>query len=116
MRTALGTIAAIIVIVAIIVGGYLGGWWLREDAINRDSAINNDSYARQTALQEELIDKYGTVADIDVQLTTATDEQAGPLRAQRTAVLNQFCLAYSQYTGTVSLPDTVYAYAERECP
>lgn len=104
-----------IIIVAFAVGTYLLGWWVEEDTINRRSEINNDSYARQTALQEEMVDKYRTVSDIDVQIATATDEQVAPLKAQRQAVLNQLCLAHSQWTGTVSVPQHVTDYAERNC-
>lgn len=100
---------------AVLVGLYQGGWWLKEDAVNRTSSINNDSYARQTALQEELIDKYRTVSDIDVQLTTATAEQEPALKAQRQAVLNQFCLAHAQFTNTTTIPDYVLDYADRNC-
>lgn len=116
MKSATTALVAIVGVVVVLVGLYLGGWWLQEDAVNRTSAINNDSYARQTALAEELTDEYGTLADIDVQLTTATDEQAPALRAQRGAVLDKFCLAWSQYTGTATVSDTITAYAERNCP
>lgn len=115
MRTIAGAIGAVVLVAALSVGVYQGGWWLSEDGVNRRAEINNQSFARQSALQEEVIDKYRVLADIDVQISTATDSQAAPLKAQRKAVLDQLCLAWGQMTETATVPATAATYAERNC-
>lgn len=116
MKNALITAGALLLILVAVVGAYQLGWWLEEDRVNREAEIDNDSYARQSALNDQVIDDYRTITDIDVQLSNASEEQAKPLRAQRQAILNEFCDNYAQLTGTTSLSDSILAYAERECP
>ncbi len=110
----LAAIGAILLVVVITVGGYLGGWWLNENAVNRQGRINNKSFARQNALREDALDKKRTALDIDVQLTQATPEQSQALRAQRVAVISQFCDDVAQMTGA-QIPDTIATFANQEC-
>lgn len=108
-------IGVLVLIAALGFGAWHLGWFIEEANVNRSAEVNNDSFARQTALQEEIIDKYRTVADIDVQLSTATEDQKPALQAQRTAVLNQLCDAYFQSTGRVTIPSHITNYADRNC-
>lgn len=99
----------------VVVGGYNLGWWLREDATNRSAEIRNDSFARQSALQAELIDLNRDIANINVQITTANPDQARVLGAQRQAIVVQFCDAYGQITDSVNIPQSVISLATQEC-
>lgn len=115
MKNALYALGALVAVAAICVGGYLGGWWLQEDATNRTTGIANESLARQQARVDEVLDKAETIADIDVQVSQVTPDQAEPLLAQRAAVVDQFCDAYGGLTGRLTVPasiDTLYA---QEC-
>ena len=88
---------------------------MEEETTNRRARIDNDSYARQSSLVEDVLDKHRTALDIDVQITTATPEQAAVLRAQRIAVVAQFCDAFGQINQTVTVAPTVAAFADQEC-
>lgn len=115
MKQAGVVIGAAVLVVAIAVGGWVGGWWLREEATNRTTAIANDSLARQSALVDSVLDRHRTALDIDVQLSTATPDQAAALHAQRTAVVNQFCDDYVQLTGRMTVPSSIDTFAAQEC-
>lgn len=109
-------ILAVLLVGGFLVASYLGGWWLREDAVNRTSQINNDSYARQSALAEEVIDLHTQVADLDVRLAgDVTDSQATLINTQRAALVVNLCETYDQTTGTTTLPNDIHSFAAQEC-
>lgn len=110
-----GLIAATVLIVAIAIGGQELGLWMEEKQTNRRTDIANDSLARQQALLDSTQDKYRTATDIDVQLSTATPEQAKPLRAQRKAVVSQFCDDYVLLTNNLTIPTNMASFASQEC-
>ena len=49
-------VGAIVLTAGIAVGGYQLNWWLRDQAVNRTAEINQDSYGRQNALVEQILD------------------------------------------------------------
>jgi hypothetical protein len=101
---------------AVLVGLYQGGWWLREDGVNRTSRINNDSYARQEALADEIIDLHTQVADLEVTAAgDVTAEQKTLILTQRTALVRNLCASYDQSTGTTTLPTDIHSFAAQEC-
>jgi len=111
----MGVLLFVILLIAILVGGYLGGWWLREDRVQRTAEIDETTFARQTALQNEVLDLNRDIRNIDVQLNTATEQQRPALVAQRQATVNRFCDAHGRMTGSVTIPDNVAATASQEC-
>lgn len=115
MKGIASAVGAAILIAAVLVGGYLGGWWLQEDAVDREAGIRERTFARQTALQAEVQDLYRDVRDIDVQITYANDEQDAALKAQRKAIVIKLCDAYGRMTATVTIPDDIRAFAGKEC-
>jgi hypothetical protein len=112
----LKTVVAVIGGAAVIAGLWFGGWWLREESVNRTSEINNDSYARQTALAEEVIDLHSQIADLDVRAAgDLTDGQKTLIGTQRAALVTNLCGAYDQTTDTVTIPSDIHAFAAQEC-
>jgi hypothetical protein len=112
LKATLATLAAAAVLAAL----WFGGWWLREESVNRSSEINNDSYARQTALVEEVIDLHTQIADLDVKAAgDVTDEQKTLILTQRAALVTNLCSAYDQTTDTVTIPSDIHAFAAQEC-
>lgn len=104
------------IVALILVGLFFGGWWLREYAVNRSSEINNDSYARQTALAEEIIDLHKQITDLDVRAAgDVTEKQKVLIGTQRAALVNNLCSAYDQTTGTVTIPPDILSFATKEC-
>lgn len=49
-------VLALAVFVAVIVGGYLGGWWLKKDTTDRQVGIDNRNVGTQTAWHDEAVD------------------------------------------------------------
>lgn len=111
----LATIGALVLVAALGIGLWNLGWFVEEKNVDKRTEINNRSTARQTALAEEILDKYRDIRNIDVQLTEAADEQKAPLNAQRVAILNQACDAYYQSSGKALIPEDIVAYLEMEC-
>lgn len=115
MKAVASAVGLIVLIVGILVGGYLGGWWLEADVVDREARIREQTFARQTALQAEVQTLFQDIKDIDVQLTYANDEQDAALGAQRKAIVIRLCDAFGRMTGTVTIPDSIRAFAGGEC-
>lgn len=113
--TVLGVIGALVLLAVLGAGIWQLGWFIEEKNVDRRTGINNRSTARQLALQEEILDKYRDVTDIDVQLTEASDAREPALVAQRQAILDQMCDAWDQTTGSAILPDRIESYLLGEC-
>ena len=110
------TLGVLALLVLVVFGGWQLGWWLSEESTNRRTGIANRSLARQSALSEEVLDKYRDARNIDVQLTEATPEQQTALRAQRVAIIDQLCDAYAQMTNRMTLSNNVETFVSEECP
>lgn len=116
MNPVLKATVATLGVAAVLVGLWFGGWWLREDSVNRTSEINNDSYARQNSLAEQVIDLHSEIADLDVRAAgDLTDEQKELIGTQRAALVTNLCDAYDQTTGTTTIPSDIHAFAAQEC-
>ncbi len=110
------TIVLALLAVGVIVGGYLGGWWLKEDATNRNTGIANESVARQSALQDELIKLNEELADLDVTIGSVTDAvQVQRLEAQQEAMEERFCSAYGKFNNQMALPQSVITRGVEAC-
>lgn len=110
------TIVLVAVVVGVVIGGYLGGWWLKEDATNRNTGIANESVARQSALQDELIKLNEEISDLDVTIGNTTDTaQVQRLEAQQDAMEERFCSAYGKFTNRMALPLSVTTRATEAC-
>lgn len=114
-KNVLITIVGVLLLVGLAIGGWQLGWWMEQESTNRRTGIANESLARQQARVDEVLDTSRTIADIDVQLATVTEEQAAALSAQRQAVVNQFCDAYSGLTGRLTVPQSAITLNAQEC-
>ncbi len=114
-RTAVAVIVGLVLAIGVLAGGYQLGWWLKEDRVNRTTDIANDSVARQSALQDELITLNQEIADIEVQIGNAGPDQAQRLRAQVDAMQEQFCTAFGKFNHTMEIPTGVSIRAQEEC-
>lgn len=115
MKSIAIAVIATLAVAALLIGIWHLGWFVEERNVDRRAGINNQSYARQSALQEEVLDKYRTVTDIDVQLAQASEDDRAALAAQRAAVVDQFCDAYNQLTDSAVVSDRVQSFATQEC-
>lgn len=116
--TVLGTIAALIVVIGILIGGYQLHWWLRGQEVNRSAKINRTSYEVQQTYREKALDDIASVRAVDAQLAEPSTSGAvkQQLRAQRTAIVTQTCDAISRLTtsGAGVDPD-IQSFHDGEC-
>jgi hypothetical protein len=94
---------AVIVAVAVIIGGYQLGWWLEKDSVNRRARINQDSYNRQNALVEQVLDDISEAQDPNLPA------------AQRAAIVDQVCDSAAKLTGSIELPLSAQNFINQEC-
>lgn len=111
-----GAIGLAVVAVLILVGMYQGAWWLKEDGVNRNSEINNDSYARQSGLSEAIIGLHTQVTDMDIRAAgDVTEAQKVAILTGRAALVDELCSKYDQVTGTTTIPNDIHSFAAQEC-
>jgi hypothetical protein len=95
-------IGAVIVSVAVLIGLFFLGWWVKEFATNRNAEILQDSYGRQNALVEQILN------DIS--------EAEGDIPAnQRIAIVDVICDAEAKLTGSIELPIRAQTFINKEC-
>jgi hypothetical protein len=107
-------VAVLVLIAAVLVGGYLGGWWLRKDVTNRDAEIRRCQYEVQETARDEIIRQSVAIEAIDAQLANPdlTSQQGLALQGQQTAMITQLCnVASSICAGTpIAIDNTVIKY------
>lgn len=104
MRNAATAVAVALIIVVVCVGGYLGIWWITKDSTNRQAEINQNSYQRQNALVEQILD------DIDEAESPSVPDN------QRLALIDIICDSAAKLTGSIELPRYAQTFVNQECP
>jgi len=114
MKATLITIGAILLIVAITVGGWLGGWWLRGENTNRQANVDRQNYGSQLAYITKVQTTATEVASIETQLANPelTAEQKDGLKNQKAALINQGC---KKATLIVNKPEDVTDFVTIYC-
>lgn len=82
---ALGVLGFVGIGVMVIVGVYLGGWWLNKDVNNRNAHLRRTTFEQQTTYRDEMVRKIEDVRAIDAQ------PQTPEVQAQRRAIVNIVC-------------------------
>lgn len=96
-------VLGVILLAVVSVGGYLLGWWIKEDSTNRTSRIKQQSYARQEALVDQILDDIAEAQDPAIP------------DAQRAAIVSQICASAAKVTGSIALPITATTFIAQEC-
>lgn len=114
-KNALGTVVTVAVVIAVVLGGWFGYWWIRGDSVNRNASIRRDSFEVQQTYREQVLARADDIARIDTQLTdpALTAEQRSALAAQREATRRLGCDQVQRLTG--ALPPAVEDFALIEC-
>jgi hypothetical protein len=102
-RNVLTGLAVIIVIIGVVVGGYLGGWWLKKDTTDRRVGIENRNTGVQTAWRDEALDLMNQ-ADL-------LQENA----PQRRALERQACDLIGRLTDNYRSDDRILTFEETRC-
>jgi len=104
LKTTLAVIGIVVTVVVVAVGIYLGSWWLVRDTTNRDAEVRQQTYGRQNALVEAILD------DIREAEAPATPPE------QRVAIVNIVCDNAGTLTGSIELPRHAQTFINQECP
>lgn len=102
IKTAASIILITIVSVAVIIGLFFLGWWLKEYAVNRNAEINQDTFGRQNALVEQILD------DI-------SEAEGNIPPNQRIAIIDGVCDSAAKLTGTIELPFNAQRFIQENC-
>ncbi len=115
MKAVLITIASLLLLAIIVVGGWQLGWWMKSYSTSRNARIYQQSYGAQSANINEVESLIVTAKGISVQLadpnTPASETSA--LKAQQVAVTNEICSR--ALTITPPLPSTEAAFVAAHC-
>ena len=103
LKTTLAVVGIAVTVALVAVGIYLGSWWVMRDSTNRDAGIRQDSYGRQSALVEAILD--------DIR---EADAPATP-QAQRVAIVTIICDNAAKLTGSIELPYSAQNFINKEC-
>ena len=95
----LAVLTGLVLLTAIVVGGWLGGWWLKGANTDRQADIDRGNYGSQLAYISKVQASDKEVAAIDLQIASISDpDQKAALKAQRVAIINQGCAKASLIT------------------
>ncbi len=89
---------ALVLVAAIVLGGWEAGWWFAGQNVNRQSHILRNSYANQQTLRDQITQNIGNVLSISSQIAESPGA-AAPLKAQRAAVVSIVCGDAAQVAG-----------------
>lgn len=104
MKQVSTVILGVIVTVALLVCLYLGVWWLRRDTTDREAQILQQTYGRQNALVEQILDDIEEAEDPNIPLS------------QRAALVDIVCDSAAKLTGSIELPNYAQTFVLQECP
>lgn len=97
------TIVGIILIAAILWGGYLFGWWLKKDQTERRVRIDNEQLGTQTAWHDRALK---AVTDYEL-LDESNTASRGLLRQQACELIGRLSDSYRD--------DTFVAFQQEQC-
>lgn len=109
----LASLGALVLLGALILGGWQAGWWFKQHNLNRQNHLNRSSYGNQQTLRDEITKKLSAVIDLDVQIVSNPVNKA-QLVAQRHAVANIVCSDAEQVTGD-TLPFDQLQWVNQNC-
>lgn len=100
----IAVIAAVVFVIVVSIAAWQLHWFVAEKNVNRQAHINQDSYQRQNALVEGILD------DIKDAETPNIPPQ------QRAAIVSQICDSASKLTGSITLNQHTVTFIAQECP
>jgi hypothetical protein len=102
LATTAGVIGAVVLAVTVSVGLFFLGWWIKEYSTNRNAEILQDTYGRQNALVEQILDD---IAEAEGNIPPA----------QRAAVIDGICDSAAKLTGSITLPFNAQSFIQENC-
>jgi hypothetical protein len=100
--TTAGIILSVLLVLSIVVGLFFLGFAIKEYSTNRNAQILQDTYGRQNALVEQILDDIG--------------EAEGNIPAnQRVAIIDGICDSAAKLTDTIQLPFNAQQFVQENC-
>jgi hypothetical protein len=93
LKVVLYSILALLLVVAIVVGGWLGGWWLKGANTDRQTNIDRRNNGTQLTYINKVSSNMEEIARIDTQMNspaTALEEKSS-LLGQKIAIVSSTC-------------------------
>ena len=114
--------AGVILLGALIIGGWQAGWWFTVQNAQRQGRLNNieahnirDGYSNQTSLREQITAQIGNVDTATTQIAATKDQSLiSALTAQRAAFAATVCQDVSEVSGD-PLPAQQAEWAAANC-
>jgi hypothetical protein len=108
-----GIAVAVVLIAAVVLGGWWVGWWFKEQNVERKAHIFRASYANQERLREDAAEKIAEVRSIEVQIAdSGAGDPVEQLEAQATAIGSIACRDISQVS---ELDPELESFAASSC-
>ena len=94
-------ILALVLLSALIVGGWQAGWWFTNQNANRQAHMIRNGYSNQQTLREQITTQIANVDALGVSIAQASGDpqEITALQSQRIAVVNIACQDASEITG-----------------
>lgn len=108
-------IFCLVLLAALIVGGWQAGWWFAGQNVNRETHIIQNSDSNQRALVADITEKIGDVETATVQMDAASGQQYADLHAQRLGFARQACGDAAQLSSADVLGDNVPQWIATNC-
>lgn len=96
-------VAGLLLVAVVAIGGWQFGWWLKEDAVERETEIDNTRTGTQDAWRTEATRTIGDIAKLPKDATAA-----------RAALTNQACGLIDKLTDEF-MTDDLAEFAQEEC-
>jgi predicted PurR-regulated permease PerM len=103
MRTATATVTALVIVAVLAIGGWMLYWFVLRESVNLRAEIRQESYGRQNALVEQILDDIEEAQEPDIPAS------------QRIALVDIICDSAAKLTGSITLPTSAERFLEEEC-
>jgi hypothetical protein len=114
--TALVPLAAIVLLAALVLGGWQAGWWFRSQDATRQAELTQNGYSNQVTLRQQVTAQFATVETVTAQIAAAGNDTSliTALQAQRAGIAGIVCADAAQISGS-PLPLQQAQWAAANC-
>lgn len=106
---------ALVLLSALILGGWQAGWWFSNQDVNRQTAQIQNSDSNQRALVADLLSQISNVENATVQMDGASGQQRADLHAQRLGFARLACADAAQISSATVLRAGAPAWIKANC-
>ena len=95
-------VSALILVAALILGGWAAGWWFTAQNATRNAELTQNGYSNQTTLRQQVTAQLAAVETITTQIAANQSDRSlvAALDAQRMSVAGIVCSDAAEISGT----------------